>query len=195
MTIEPLPVPRWPACRDPGRDLLVVAVDTPDSAMRDVARRLVRAVLREILGPLEFVSRPGQAIRPVNRESPVGISVSHENECSLVAVNFSGPVGVDLLRLPDRPDWQAEIPALAETYLGPGDAREIAGRPSHERVACFARAWTRHEARLKCRGLGLEEWGAALEELLSPCRVRPLLLPAGYVGAVATLRVAEIPAL
>jgi 4'-phosphopantetheinyl transferase len=181
-------VSHWPASFDPAPDLLIVAIDTPDTPIRDSARQLVRSVLREILGDVELISIPGQPIRLARPDSLLGISVSHEIGLSLLAVRRSGPVGVDLLQLPDTPDWQPQMTTLASDYLGPDSARRIAEQPAHEGSVQFARDWTAHEARLKCLGLGLSEWSAALEKDLSRCRVQELDLPASYVGAVAILK-------
>lgn len=186
MDAQPPAVLRWPASCDEAQDLLIVGIDTPDTPIRDTARRLVRGVLSEILGNVELVSAPGQPIRVVH-DRLIGISVSHENGLSVLAVRRSGPVGIDLLRIPDGPDWQAQIPRLALDYLGPKIAEQITGLPHEEQMAQFAQAWTKHEARLKCRGRALEEWSTALEQLLSPCHVQQLTLPAGYVGAMASL--------
>jgi hypothetical protein len=49
----------------------------------------------------------------------------------------------------------------------------------------FAERWVEHEARLKYLGLGLEEWQPALAQRLSACCVEQLVLPGGYIGAVA----------
>jgi len=189
MIVRPPAVLRWPATVDKAQELLIVAVDTPDTPIRDSARRLVRAVLRQILGEVELISTPGQPIRLARPDSRLGISISHENGLSLLAIHRSGPVGIDLLNIAGAPDWQAEISTLAIDYLGPASARSIAGLSPSAQMAAFAQAWTAHEARLKCRGLALEEWSAALAAQLSPCCVQQLALPAGYVGAVATLKV------
>lgn len=193
MTDAPLPVWHWPTSFDQTQNLLIVTVDTPNTSIRDSARQRVRTVLREILGNVELISRPGQALRLLQQNSPIGISVSHEAGLSLLAINFSGPVGVDLMQLPEDLDWLTHIPALASDYLGPQSARQLAALAPEAQASSFAAAWTRHEARLKCLGLGLQEWQPALEEDLSNCRVQPLLLPAGYVGAVARAKAVETP--
>jgi 4'-phosphopantetheinyl transferase len=185
MSDNPPPVRRWPSSFAPEQELLIVAVDTPDSPIRDTARQLVRSVLLEILGDVELIAISGQPIRLARTDSPLGISVSHESGLSLLAIHRSGPVGIDVLNIPENPDWLAEIPTLASDYLSPQVARRIARLPAREQAAQFARDWTTQEARLKCLGLGLEEWSAVLEKNLSQCRVQELDLPAGYVGAVA----------
>jgi 4'-phosphopantetheinyl transferase len=190
MNLRPVDVLRWPAV-DKAQDLLIVAVDTPDTPIRDAARQLVRAALRDILGDVELISLPGQPIRLARPGNAVGISISHETGQSLLAIHRSGPVGIDLLRIGGAHDWQPEIPLLARNYLGPKSARRIAGLSSTAQVAGFAQAWTAHEARLKCLGLVLEEWSPALEVELSCCCVQQLALPAGLVGSVATLKSGE----
>ena len=186
MMERPPAVLRWPAAFDTAQDLLIVAIDTPPMLIRDTARQLVRGVLREILGDAELISPPGQAIRLARTDSTIGISVSHESGLSLLAVNFSGPVGIDLLRIPDDPDWASQIQALAGDYLGPKVAQQITDLAAQEQMTSFAQAWAAHEARLKCQGLALAEWSSELEASLAECCAQPLVLPAGFVGAVAT---------
>lgn len=186
MMDRPPAVLRWPASFDKAQNLLIFALATPPTPIRDTARQLVRRVLREILGNVELISVPGQAIRLARPDGRVGISVSHESGLSLLAINFSGPVGIDLLKTPDSRDWESQIPALASDYLGPTIARQLADQAPQERMASFAQAWTAQEARLKCQGLALVEWSSALEVSLAECCAQPLTLPAGYVGAVAT---------
>ena len=184
----PPTVLHWPSSFDKSQDLLIVAVNTKNTSIRESARQLVRTVLREMLGDVKLISTPGQPLRLAGQDSQPGISVSHERGLSLLAIHFSGPVGVDLLRIGEPAGWQTEIPTLAVDYLGPEIAQRIARLPPPEQLAQFAQAWTDHEARLKCRGSGLEEWSHALENGLSPYGVQCLALPAGFVGAVATLK-------
>lgn len=166
-------------------NLQIVAVDTPNTLNRDVARQQVRRVLREILGDEALISCPGQPIRLARQGSTTGISVSHEAGLSLVAVNYAGPVGIDLMRPLASADWFEQIPVLAQDYLGPEIAQGLACLPADAQVRQFAERWVEHEARMKYLGLGLEEWQPALAQRLSVCRVEQLVLPGGYIGAVA----------
>ena len=184
----------WPSTVDKAQDLLIIAVDTPHTLLRDAARQLVRSVLRDILGEVELISVPGQPIRVARVGSRIGISVSHESGLSLVAINFAGPVGIDLLRIPEDRHWQTEVSTLAADYLGPETARRIAELPPSAQAIQFAEAWTTHEASLKSLGLELTEWNTALAEKLLTCRTQKLALPAAYISSVATLRADENPA-
>jgi 4'-phosphopantetheinyl transferase len=164
-------------------------IKTPETPLREGARRIVRAALRETLVSLlpaacespVLISAPGQPIRLAPPWADVGLSVSHEPGLSLLAINLDGRVGVDLLRV-------AAIPpdiAVARDYLGPDIARTLAMLPTGQRPQYFARAWTRFEARLKCQALELREWTPELAERLAAYNVAELALPAGWVGAVA----------
>jgi len=163
---------------------------TPETPLRESARRIVRGALRETLAnllpaegeSLALISVPGQPIRLAPPWTDVGLSVSHEPGLSLFAINLDGPVGVDLLRIAALP---ADIDAVARDYLGLGTARTLAGLASGHQQHAFARAWTRFEACLKCEALDLREWTPELAERLAACRVAELAMPAGWVAAVA----------
>jgi 4'-phosphopantetheinyl transferase len=171
-------------------DLHLRCLKTPETPLRESARRIVRGALRETLSnllpaageSLALISVPGQPIHLAPPWADVGLSVSHEPGLSLFAINLDGPVGVDLLRIAALP---ADIAAVARDYLGPDTAHALAKLPAGQRPHAFARAWTRFEARLKCRALELREWTPELAERLAPCHVADLAMPAGWVGAVA----------
>ena len=170
---------------------VVLMVPTPDTALRDEARALVRTALRSYLAPLAgcapemlpLHTKPGTAPRLDLAGLHVRLSISHEAGLSLAAVRVGGRIGVDLMRVAGAalPDWQA----LAHDYLGPDVAESLLGLDARERPPAFARAWTRHEAALKCLGLQLQEWSPDLARELALCRTGELALPAAYIGAVA----------
>jgi 4'-phosphopantetheinyl transferase len=196
------PVRWWPGVIDPREELVVVGIGAgpnggplplpaPSGGQRDAARARIRAVLREALGQLAGVppgavmiqSRPGFAPAvsyPGGAPAPA-ISITHDEPWSLAAIRRHGPVGIDLMRVQEFPDWRA----VALDYLGPAAASRLdAAGPAH-RAASFARAWTAHEARLKALGLQLAEWTPRLENRLAACQCHELALPAGVVGALA----------
>jgi len=92
-----------------------------------------------------------------------------------------GAVGIDVMQVNDVPDWQV----VAHDYLGPACAVALARLPAPARAAAFARAWSEHEARLKSRGLGLEEWTDGLAAAVNACPCWPLAVPQAYAGSVA----------
>ena len=189
-----IPVARWTASSfdaDFSQDLLVVAVDTPRTAIREQARQQVRQILREILAGLLNCSpaqvglqtQPGQPPR-VDGHPDIGLSISHEPGRSLLAINRSGPVGIDLLHIEAAPAWQSEIDGLACDYLG----STISGNTASERLHNFAQAWTAQEARLKCLALPLQESSPALQQKLAVCMTEALALDGDWIGCVARLK-------
>ncbi len=80
---------------------------------------------------------------------PLHFSISYSRGIALIGL-ASVPVGVDVELLPE-PATVDEVSAL----LHPAERAEIASAPTSERLAIFARVWTRKEAYLKGIGLGL----------------------------------------
>jgi 4'-phosphopantetheinyl transferase len=159
---------------------------------RDHARRAIRlAILAELstlsgLPPdrIALHAQPGQAPHAL-LDAPAGLrhtwlAISHDAALSVAAISLHGPVGIDVMRLVDTPDWQA----VAHDYLGPAVAASLAALAPPEHAAAFARAWSEREARLKCLGWQLTEWSAELDAALRACRCLPLVLPDGYAGAL-----------
>ena len=92
---------------------------------------------------LDFALREkGKPYLPMAPE--VRFNLSHSNELALVAVALDREVGVDIEKLRPLP----EFAAIAERFFPPD-----ADKP--ERESDFFRCWTRVEAVLKARGVGL----------------------------------------
>jgi 4'-phosphopantetheinyl transferase len=169
---------RWPQDRAAALAALreraapvVLMLDTPQTVLREHARRQVRSALRELLADfigcapdaVPLASEPGQPLRLAG--SNFGISVSHDAGISLVALDFRGALGIDVMRIEALPDWQQ----LARDYLGEAAYLVIEASAPAQRAQCFATAWTGMEARLKCLGLALTEWTPALQRELDRC--------------------------
>ena len=178
----------------------MIVLATDGGCSRSEARAQIRLAVRQVLArllalsPQQIVltSTPGQApvivIEGVQRQDNscgIGLSISHEAGLSLAAINLHGPIGVDLMRVPQasaQDNW-SDLLLLARDYLGPACAARLAGVAPQLRRTAFASAWTAHEASLKCRGLGLAEWCAALP--LVVLQIAALDLPAPFIGSVA----------
>lgn len=180
----------------PGIELLIAALATPHTPLRPAARQLSRQMARQMLAhcqacrpeDIELITEAGKP--PAVRGHPtLGLSLSHEAGLSLIAIRCDGPVGIDVLDIESIPGSDEELLALANDYLGAASAARLADLPATERRWSFASAWVAHEAKLKCLGLGLEEWHPDLEGLMAGCISQPLGLPAAYVGAVASPRI------
>jgi 4'-phosphopantetheinyl transferase len=100
---------------------------------------------------------------------------------ALVAVAFQMEVGVDVERLRPLP----ECLAIAERFFPPGEAAALALTPPDRREHEFFRRWTRIEAMLKARGIGLYGAGASLD---GEWTVLPVDVGERYTAAVAAAR-------
>jgi 4'-phosphopantetheinyl transferase len=178
--------------------IVVIGVATAHSQRRDAARLQLRRALREVLAGLlglapeniQLSAVAGQAPRIVldakacadrglaqDTAGRIGCSLSHEAGLSLAAINLDGPIGVDLMRVQEIPDWEM----VARDYLGGQAAAALAGVAPQQRARAFAKAWTAREASLKCLGRPLGEWSP--ERL--PCKTVQLDLPPALAGALA----------
>ena len=188
-------LPSWldlPVAGAPGHRVCLVGVagQTERNAARQAIRQAVRAAL-----PALFGVEPGAVgMHAVSGQAPyamvglgadarrVALAFSHDEALSLAAIGLDGPVGIDVMRIVEIPDWQA----LARDYLGPQAADALAAQAPETRPAALARAWSEREARLKCLGRPIGEWQAGEESLLQACRCLSLALPDGYVGTLAS---------
>lgn len=128
-------------------------------------RRYLRshAALRAILGtytaaPLEFAE--GEHGKPyLAADRDLRFNLSHSEELALMAVSREAEIGVDVERFRPLP----ECMAIAERFFPPGEAAALADVPAAGREVEFFRRWTRIEAKLKARGIGLYGAGAELD--------------------------------
>jgi 4'-phosphopantetheinyl transferase len=147
---------------DPLADLL--SPDEQERAARfrqDVHRRRwkhARGVLRPLVGaylgddPQTLRFAPGPYGKPeVEPPTRLCFNVSHSGEVALFAFAFHRAVGVDV-EIGNRP---VDAEALARQVLGDEDARRVEQLSPPDRQREFLRLWTRYEAELKCRGLGI----------------------------------------
>jgi 4'-phosphopantetheinyl transferase len=128
---------------------------------RGVLRALLGRYLRTDPGGLRLASDP--AGRPYLEDHPgegaghdllpaqLSFNVSHSVQTGLYAFTLVGPVGVDV-ELARRP---IDAVALAERAFGPAEASRLRQLDAASRSQEFLRAWVRHEATLKCLGVGL----------------------------------------
>jgi len=108
-------------------------------------------------------------------------NLSHSHEMALVAVAHEIEVGVDVERL--RP--LQECLAIAQRFFPPAEAAALAEVSADAREGEFFRRWTRIEAKLKARGIGLYGAGAELE---GDWTVLPVDVGSAYTATVAANR-------
>jgi 4'-phosphopantetheinyl transferase len=120
------------------------------------SRGVLRALLGSYLGldpsSLRFVTGTyGKPELIDDSDERLSFNLSHSGHTALYALARSGPVGVDV----ERPRRSFDAVAIAARELGGDEAQRLRALPPSERQREFLRAWVRHEAQLKCLGLGL----------------------------------------
>ncbi|OFA01788.1 4'-phosphopantetheinyl transferase superfamily protein [Duganella sp. HH101] len=178
---------RWPG-RVPvlreGVFVIGVATSAKRPQAREQLRSATRAALAAVLGvdadAINIESTPGEAprIQVAGDERTIGCSFTHDEGYALAAINLHGSVGVDMMDVQDIHDWDN----VARDYLGPQVCAALRAAPASKQTTEFARAWTRHEAWLKCQGRQLSEWQAGCEPSTG---VALRGLPEGLVGHLA----------
>ena len=143
---------------------------------RVLLRELLSRYLQEDPGAVRFVRGPGGKPALAGPHPPLRFSISHSGTCALYALSACREVGVDVqTRAPD-----GNLLAIAERAFPAATARRLARMDQPARRGAFLSEWTRHEAKLKCRGLGLA--GARRGE---HARLWSTALPPGTGGAAA----------
>jgi 4'-phosphopantetheinyl transferase len=122
-------------------------------ARRGLLRAILGRYLRKAPGELEFRARPygKPAVSPGAGGSPLRFSASHADGMALFAVTAGREVGVDLERV--RSDFPYED--VAGRVFSPREAQTLLALNAISRPIAFFNCWTRKEAYLKARGVGL----------------------------------------
>jgi 4'-phosphopantetheinyl transferase len=123
-----------------------------------VGRGILRTILGRYLnrdpGTLQFgytlYKKPG-LIHESEGDANLSFNVTHAGGIALYAVTRNRSVGIDLegIRL------DVDYDSLAEHFFSPREIRMLQAVPSAKRLEAFFRCWTRKEAYLKARGIGL----------------------------------------
>lgn len=170
------------------------------------AHGILRAILSRYLAiepsRLSFSCGPWgkPALVGEGHSDDIRFSMSHSHGLALYAVAQDRDVGIDI----ECSGAECACEQLAESFFSSREVREIQALPERKRPEAFFCCWTRKEAYLKARGLGLAlpldkfHVSAAstrpdgLVEVTSgtaqapPWYVRGLLPAAGFVAALAT---------
>jgi len=160
-----------------------------DEALTRVLSRYLLPELHQLVHPVDRqVDAVRSAIELVRGEhgkprlaaepERLAFNLSHSGDLVLVAVTRGREVGVDVER--EKPG--RDLVALAERALSAEDATAVRDAGEDERPHVFYALWTRHEARLKCLGIGL---GRPPAWPSPPVAVESLPIDPGYAAAVA----------
>ncbi|MFI5035137.1 MAG: 4'-phosphopantetheinyl transferase family protein [Acidimicrobiales bacterium] len=150
------------------------------------ARRWIgaRGALREILahyldvGPAMLTFAESEAGKPILATDPeLRFNLAHSGGVALVGAARGHSVGVDVERLRDG---LHELD-VARRILGDLAAATLAVLDPAARTAAFFQLWVRHEAAVKCRGVGLV--AAVGTDVAAGLRVGDVAIGSGYAAA------------
>lgn len=156
---------------------------------RGAAYARAHAALRTIVGTHLGIEPSKVRILHTDDQKPrlagagtLSYSLSHTDGLALIALASDREVGIDV----ERQSEAIDVDTVAAAFLPPADAAAVSMAPPEVRRRAFFTAWTRHEARLKLRGRGLEAArSAGAEDSVSLVLVRALNVGEGYAAAVA----------
>lgn len=120
-------------------------------ASRAALRELLAAYAAKSPSSLRFVVNPFG--KPSLPDSLLRFNLSHSDGMMLLAVTHGREVGVDLEAMRENLSFEM----LSDHYFTPEIQWELRTTPESQRRAKFFELWTRAEAQLKVRGLGLDE--------------------------------------
>lgn len=160
------------------------AILTPDEQARSASFQQTRSLLRTLLG--YYLSQPPESLyldygpngkpslSPHPSRRTLHFNLSHTDDIALIAISAAAEVGVDVERV--RPVAHAE--KIARRFF---TAKDLTWFEEDLREERFFQVWTRTEARLKARGMGV--FLASSE--VAPVSVMNIETGAGYAAAVA----------
>jgi 4'-phosphopantetheinyl transferase len=121
-----------------------------------IGRGVLRLLLGQILGlsasQLQFECDEFGKPRLMPRQGlPLQFNVSHSGDLILIAIAMGRAVGVDVERI--RAD--IDLDSIAARFFSPNECRMLASLAEPVRHESFFACWTRKEAYLKAKGVGL----------------------------------------
>lgn len=156
-----------------------------------------RGTLREVLA--QYVNGDPAAIRfaynahgkPRLPGSEVRFNLSHSGDWAMLAVSRDREVGIDIQRIDSR-FAQEQMP---ERFFSPHETAQLRALPALLRTEAFFRCWTRKQAYIKARGLGVALALDSFDVTFGPgdppalaragnWSIENLVAPAGYAAAV-----------
>jgi 4'-phosphopantetheinyl transferase len=179
-------------CADPGRLYDLLDAGERDRAGRfrsDTDRRRYiarRGQLRELLArhlgrsPHRISLATTEFGKPFLIDSDLRFNLSHSRNIALIAIAQGGPQGAEL-----GCDIEARDPGfpsrdIAEAFFSPNEARAFREIDAAQQVEAFFNCWTRKEAYIKARGLGVSLPLDSFEVSLAPDE--PAALLSGCAG-------------
>jgi len=156
----------FPLRTDPARVELLQEILSPAERERfsrfrfSLHRRqaiICRGTLRETLSryldldPAHICLAYNRHGKPYVAGSQIHFNVSHSSNWAMIAVSTDAETGIDIERI-EQSIAQERTP---ERFFSPSEAARLRALPESQQTEAFFRCWTRKEAYIKARGLGM----------------------------------------
>ena len=182
-------LPEWSVLADEERVGALRFVRPRDRRRFTVCRGSLRMILGRLLSRpaerLAFRSGPGgkpELAADTDREhrSSPRFNVTHSHELALIAVSLERELGVDLERIRSI----SESARIVESYFTPAELAQFTALDPSQRDEAFMRGWTRKEAILKAKGVGLAGLATAFETMFGTTTLSTRFTPAAPLPRV-----------
>jgi 4'-phosphopantetheinyl transferase len=186
---EPRSFPEWALLAEDERARALRFVRPRDRRRFAICRGALRMILGRLLDrPAEgLVFRAGRGGKPdlapsgdPGGRSSLRFNVTHSDDLALVAVCLGRELGVDL----ERMRAISEAARIVESYFTPAEQAQFARLPPAARDAAFLRGWTRKEAILKAKGVGLAGLATGYETMFGTAELTGRFTPASPLPRV-----------
>ena len=157
-----------------------------------------RGLIREILGsyldqePASICFSYNRYGKPYVESSDVFFNVSHSGAWAMLSISIGVETGIDI----EHVDPRFAHEQVPERFFSPAEVAKLRALPSSQQTAAFFRCWTRKEAYIKARGMGLSLPLDSFDVTLGPgdpaaflrgagdWSIQDLPAPAGYAAAI-----------
>jgi 4'-phosphopantetheinyl transferase len=118
-----------------------------------ITRGILRKLIGRYTGRTDVILACNRYGKPAldDRTSALRFNVAHSRDLALFGFTLQHEIGVDVEWI--RPDFATTD--VAERFFAPDEAIALEALPQPMRVQAFFNCWTRKEAYLKARGMGL----------------------------------------
>ena len=119
---------------------------------RSILRSLIASYLETDPVTIEFsYNEYGKPSIGNNMAEPIQFNLSLSNDLALFAFSQQQDIGIDI----EKNDIRVVNEKIVQRYFSESESKTLLALPQHQQIFAFYNAWTRKEAWVKARGMGL----------------------------------------
>lgn len=176
---------RGPGILSPDELLRANRFKFPEHRMRySVAHTALRKILAQYVNesPEKLIFSEHEYGKPYLKNYPeIQFNLSHAENMAVCAITLTQPIGVDVEYIKKEID----VLPLAKRFFAKAEYAYLAALSGDELQLAFFKLWTRKEAWIKARGLGLHEELMQFNALNDHHALQDFVIDQDYLGAIA----------